>query len=252
MNDTPTTRPGSDDQVTTVLAEIVSLIHQRGYVPGDRVPSERELTDRFKVGRAVVREAMTILESMRYVERRRGSGVFLCKDSEATSLETLVLFSRVGLPLGKKVHEDSVEVRKIVEVQAIQLACARRTDENLSKIDSILATFEDSADFGARAPRYDYDFHLEILRATGNDILVRLLTPFYIMSEQRRREFFSDHARCVVSHAQHLKMAQAIRDRDPSTAAVLMEAHIGRVDAYFNVDEPTSSPQPASSLPIQS
>lgn len=244
MNAISAARSG-EDQVTTVLAEIVSLIHQRGYIPGDRVPSERELTDRFNVGRAVVREAMTILESMRYVERRRGSGVFLCKDGEATSLETLVLFSRVGLPLGKKVHEDSVEVRKIVEVQAIQLACARRTEDNLEQIDSILQSFENSPDFGTKAPHYDYEFHLEILRSTGNDILVRLLTPFYIMSEQRRKEFFSDPARCVISHGQHVKMAQAIKDRDPATAAVLMEAHIGRVDAYFNAGEPTAAPEPS-------
>lgn len=225
-----------EDQVTTVLAAIVSLIHQRAYAPGDRVPSERELTERFGVGRAVVREAMTILESMRYVERRRGSGVFLCKDEEATSLEALVLFTKVGLPLDKKANEDSIEVRRIIEVQAIQLACERRTEANLARLESILETFEDSPSFADKAPQYDYDFHLEIFRAAGNTILVRLVTPFYIMSQRRREVFFSDQKRRLNSHGQHVELIKAIRDQNSDAAAALMSAHIGRVDTYFHTE----------------
>jgi GntR family transcriptional repressor for pyruvate dehydrogenase complex len=80
----------------------VSLIQQRGYFPGERLPSERDLAERFSVGRAAVREAVTTLESMRYVERRRGSGIFFCRKPDTASLETLVLFSDLGLPMDRR------------------------------------------------------------------------------------------------------------------------------------------------------
>ncbi len=221
------------DGVSRILGQIVTLIRQRGYEPGDRIPSEREFTERLGVGRAQVREAMTTLESMRYLERRRGSGVFLCKDSDATSLETLVLFSQIDLPMEPQVNEQCVEVRRIIEVQAIRLACERRSMADLAALDAVLASFEDSDSFTERAADYDYAFHLTLLKATGNDILVRVVNPFYLMSESRRHSFFATSERRITSHRQHEAIVKAVRDRDAEQAERLLAAHIGRVGDHF-------------------
>jgi GntR family transcriptional regulator, transcriptional repressor for pyruvate dehydrogenase complex len=222
------------EQGSRIVGEIVSLIQQRGYFPGERLPSERDLAERFSVGRAAVREAVTTLESMRYVERRRGSGIFFCRKPDTASLETLVLFSDLGLPMDPKVNADCVEVRRIIEVQAVALACERRTDEDLRRLDATLATFWNGEGFAERASEYDYEFHMAIFRATHNDVLVRIVNPFYIMSKERRLVFFADQQRRKISHKQHMAMTKAIRDKDPGAATKLMATHTGRVEKYFS------------------
>ena len=116
-----------------VVAEMLKLIEHRHYLPGERLPSERDLAVRFGVGRTTIREAVTTLESMRYLERRPGSGLYRCRQPEAASLETLVLFSDLGLPLDAKTNAEVVEVRRLIEVQAIGLACDRRQDVDLER-----------------------------------------------------------------------------------------------------------------------
>ena len=216
-----------------VVGELITLIQRRQYEPGERLPSERDLAERFSVGRTTIREAVTTLESMRYLERRPGSGIFLCREPESTSLETLVLFSDLGLPIDPKVNSEVVEVRRIIEVQAIALACERRNEKDLDRISGTIATFVDADSFGDAAVRYDYDFHMNMFRATHNDILVRLVNPFYIMAQTRRQVFFKDRGRRLISHGQHVEMLDAIRRQDKTLAMSLMAGHIGRVERYF-------------------
>jgi DNA-binding FadR family transcriptional regulator len=180
---------------------------------------------------------MAMLESMRYLERRRGSGVFLSSDPASTSLEALVLTSQVGLPLSQKANQDSIEVRRIIEVQAVQLACERRTDASLDRIRAILDGFDRVQDEHA-ASDYDGQFHLELVRSTGNEILTRLVLPFFLMSRNRREMFFTDDARRRRSHSQHLEIFDAIKNRDSQRAVALMADHIGRVDDWFHRETP--------------
>lgn len=221
-------------QVLQVVAEIIQLVELRGYLPGDRIPSEREIAERFTIGRSVVREAMAMLESTRYLERKRGSGVFLSDNPETTSLEALVLSTKVGLPLSDKVNTDSIEVRRIIEVQAIRLACLRRTDPSLERISEVLGSFEHTVVDAGSASDYDFQFHMEIFRATENEILTRLVQPFYILSRNRREALFASPEQRGVSHAQHLALFEAIQDQDCERATTLMGGHIGRVDDWFN------------------
>lgn len=221
------------DGGSRIVSEIVSLIRQRGYEPGDRVPSEREFAERLNVGRAQVREAMGTLESMRYIERRPGSGVFLCKHTDATSLDALVLFAGMGLPIEQSVNEQCIEVRRLIEVQSIHLASNRRTENDLARLEKVLSYYRDDEAFASEASGYDYAFHLAIIKATQNDILVRVINPFYMMSRGRREVFFRDRDRRASSHLQHIEMVRAIREHDADAAVKLMAAHIGRVESYF-------------------
>lgn len=233
MPDTMPAEAEKVDQSSRVVAEILTLIEQRRYLPGERLPSERDLAERFAVGRATIREAVTTLESMRYLERRPGSGIYRCREPDSASLETLVLFADLGLPLDPQTNAQVVEVRRIIEVQAIGLACDRREEADIERLRKTLAQFRDDDRFAAEAPQYDNDFHMNIIRATHNDILVRLVAPFYIMAKTRRIVFFKDAGRRRVSHGQHVQMLQSIQKRDKAKAMEQMSAHIGRVEQYF-------------------
>lgn len=246
----PKVSPSTEEQPTEkqeltsrTLADILSFIQKRAYDPGERLPSERELSERFGVGRGVVREALSVLENLRYLTRRPNSGVFLTATPERVSLETLSLFSELGISLTTDKLLEALEVRRIVEVQAVQLACQRRTDEDLAVLQDIVERFEvsigggsggdsDVAPGGAEESTadLDYDFHMAIFNAAHNTVLTQMVHPFYLMSAHRRATFFADKTRSKASNRQHRELLDAIRRRDEAAAQRIMGEHIGRVE----------------------
>jgi DNA-binding FadR family transcriptional regulator len=220
----------SDKELTSrTLAQILSLIEKRNYDPGERLPSERELSERFGVGRGVVRESLSVLENLRYLKRKRNSGIYLTSTPERISLETLSLFSELGINLTKDKITQALEVKTIIEVQAILLACQRRTEEQLEEIEDIVRRFDEAiAGSGEPIADLDYEFHMALFKATHNTVLIQMVNPFYIISSHRREIFFSDIARCKVSNQQHKQLLACLRKQDAATAQKIMLDHIGR------------------------
>lgn len=223
-----------DDQVTRTVSNLIRFFRDRRYEPGERLPSERDLATRFKVARGVVREALKSLEWMRYIDRKPNSGIFLRGPGQAsTSIEALVLHSSIGIPFGAETDLQCLEVRKLLEVQAIRLACERRTDANVAALRGILAQANAAEGDGKTLAQLDYAFHMQVFEATQNDILVRVVTPFYLMSETRRQGFFADPANFRRSQQEHERLIAAIAAGEAGHAADLMADHIGRVEKYF-------------------
>lgn len=225
--------PETFDSVDRVVSEMLAFIKRRGYAAGERLPSERDLAERFAASRGAVREALTKLQAMRVIERRASSGIFLGREPGSTSLEALVLSQDLGLPMDEKDIAECMEVRRMLELQAVRLACERRTDADLAVLDAILSATEASIAAGRPIDQHDYQFHMSIFRATQNDILVRVVNPFYLLSRVRRAAFFGDPARSRTSHAQHVAIVGAIRAQDQPASTELMDRHIGRVERYF-------------------
>ncbi|NYT77453.1 FadR family transcriptional regulator [Alcaligenaceae bacterium] len=225
-----------DELTARTMAALVRLIEQRNYIPGERLPSERELAERFGVGRGVVREVLSVLEGLRYLERRPNSGIYLNVAPERISLEMLTLFSELDLTLSSQRLAETIEVRRIIEVQAAGMAAQRRTDEDIASIGLIVERF----DYGINNPtesvaNLDYEFHMAIFRAAHNLVLMQLVNPFYIMSESRRLSFFKDKERSRASNAQHKLIFSALVDRDVQRAQDLMGEHIGRVERLYGL-----------------
>ncbi len=228
------------NQVFRVVNDLVSFVRYRRFEPGEKLPSERDLTARFSVGRGVVREALALLEATRFLERRRNSGIYLSSAADTVSLESLVLYESVGIPLEREVLLQSVEVRRILEVQAVAMACARRTDADLLALDDILARSAAALAADRSIADLDYEFHMALFRSTQNAVFVRMVTPFYLMSRVRRDAFFAHKRHAVESHRQHGELVKAVRDRNTAHAAELMEGHIGRIEKHYLMDKPKS------------
>lgn len=229
------------DQVTRVVSDLVHFLDQRAYDPGERLPSERDLSNRFKVTRAVVREALKSLEWMRVIDRKPNSGIYMRGGHQAdTSIEALVLYSNLGIPFGRTTDLQCLEVRRIIEMQAIQLACERRTDEDLQHLQAIIAQ-SGQASGGHALSQLDYEFHMRIFNSTKNNVLIRLVAPFYLMSEARRTEFFSIPVNVQRSISQHEELCGVIMRQDKIGAASLMSLHIGHVEQYFTSTRQWSS-----------
>jgi GntR family transcriptional regulator, transcriptional repressor for pyruvate dehydrogenase complex len=214
-----------------LVARLVPFLIQRGYEPGERVPSERELAERFAVSRGQVREALAYLEALRLVERRAKSGIFM--STERLGLEALAMLSQFGLPLEARDVLQSVEMRRIFEIAAMKLAADRATDENFERLDAIMAETAARIAAGEGIAAEDVAFHLEIVRATQNEIFHRMVGVFYMMSEKRRIIYFRDKARCRASMREHAEILAAMKSRDAERAVSLLEAHLQGVDSYW-------------------
>jgi len=210
-----------------------------------RTPSERELAEHFQVSRGQIREALAILEAMRLVERRAKSGIYLTTGE--ASVEALALFARAGLPMDPVQIYETVELRKIHEIKAAELACTRATDENYEALREILRISEAKVAAGEPIHDEDKDFHLEIVRATKNSVFYRVCALYYVMGEGRLPIYFNDPARGRKSHAEHLQIFDALVRRDGNLAQALMSAHLQGAESYWKglIDEMDRKDDPA-------
>jgi len=217
---------------SVVLSQILPFIRERKFEAGDRIPSERDLAERFLVSRGVIREALSVLEAMRVVERRPQSGMYLREDS-AGSLDALVLEADFGLPMNAADVKDLNEFRALLESQAVKIACARCTKTDIDRIDAILAQSKRKLEAGQSLSEQDTEFHLAIFVATHNRVLTRAANSFWLASKNRRDHYFANPANGRRSYRQHMALRDAIAAGDAAAARNVLRMHLGGVQRYW-------------------
>lgn len=229
-------------------ARLLQLIRERGFQPGDKLPSERDLAAEFGMSRGAVREALIRLDTLRIVESRPKSGIYLQPYGAERSIEAMVLFAETNTPLSAAEVAQSVELRSVLESEALRLACLRRTDEDLARLRQLLTESEAAIASGASLADLDAEFHKAIVAATHNDVLLRFINVFYLMSRKRRQVYFDARAQGQRSHAQHVQLYRAIEAQDAEAGAQILRRHLKGVDAYFRMffaDDATKTRAPA-------
>ena len=215
------------------LSDILRFIQDRSIEEGERLPSERALAEKFKMGRGAVREALSVLELIRLIERRPNSGIYLRDSCRGTSIESLVLRESIGLSLGLSEIEQALDVRRLLEVRAIELACTHRSPENLRKLSEILTRTIASYEAGNSLNDLDREFHMEIAVSSRNIVLAQMLNTLYEISARRRALYFSDQNNARGTVEDHTLLIDAIRRKDVAEAVQTMRDHIGQAESYW-------------------
>ncbi|TJW56811.1 MAG: FadR family transcriptional regulator, partial [Mesorhizobium sp.] len=140
---------------------------------------------------------------------------------------------RAGLPLDPIQIYETVELRKIHEIKAAELACSRATEENFERLREILKASEERIAAGEGLAKEDREFHLEIVRATKNSVFHNICSLYYLMGEQRLPIYFNDPERSMRSHAEHIQIYEALLRRDGNLAQALMSAHLQGAESYW-------------------
>ncbi|MFD1737113.1 FadR/GntR family transcriptional regulator [Bacillus salitolerans] len=163
------------------IKEIHKIIAEDSLQPGDKIPSERELSDRLKVGRSSLREALRALELLGLIETRRGEGTFV-KDFGGHHLVELI---GNFILQNEKAKSDLIETKSILEEQAILLACTRIEERFLEQLNALIKQRDQS---------FQHEFMKTIVLSTGNRLLLKiwaLLAQYTapIIEEQEVRDF---------------------------------------------------------------
>ena len=135
---------------------------------GERLPTESELMRMFGVGRSTVREAVRMLSDRGFLNVRQGAGTFVAAPAASDAL--------VEQRLRRADIRELDEVRKILEAAIVERAAARRTPQDMERIESLLAQRGAAAEAGdlERCIAADIAFHAAIAEATHNEILCEL------------------------------------------------------------------------------
>ncbi|MGO1119038.1 FadR/GntR family transcriptional regulator [Rhodovibrionaceae bacterium A322] len=224
----------SQDEVKRILSELLPFIRYHRLNPGDRLPSERDLSSRFNASRNSIREALTALESMRVVERRPNSGIYLQAMTKDTSVDAIVMFEEAGVPVLEEEIADYLETRRILEMEAFRLACDRRTDEDLENLQKVLDDCLEEIGKGKTIALLDVTFHLTLVEAAHNQVYRRLVNSFYLATRKGREVFFDNPGQSERSHQDHLKLFNALRDRDVEGGLQALEEHLSTVESYWS------------------
>ncbi len=222
-----------------IIQQIKELISTGVLRPGDRLPAERTLAERFRVGRGHIREAIKKLEFYGILKTLPQSGTIVTSLG-AKALEGLI--SNV-LNLEKEDFESLMETRALLEIQAARLAATRASEAEIAELAQIHQEFCSQSRLGASGREEDLRFHLKIAEGARNSVLrslINLLTPD-IVSLAKSRESPED-GRFVVALREHEAVLDGIRSRDPDRAAAAMEAHIRKVRLQVESYLPWQSP----------
>jgi len=205
-----------------ILLQIHQIIQEQNLRPGDKLPSERELSEKLGAGRSSVREALRALELLGLIETRRGEGTFLKHYRHNRLIDILGFF----ILRDAKTKKDLIEMRRMLELDAVRLACRRATDKHFEEMERILAIAEERVERGEVPTEEDYQFHRVICRSSRNSILHRIWTPLVEYSNSVRIESLSREGRARTAVMEHRQIMEAIREGNVNVAVERMRHHL--------------------------
>ena len=210
------------DQISDKLAY---MIHSGLVQPGDELPSERELAATLGVSRETVRAAIGVLQARRMVEVSQGAR------TRVLGRGAMPLHESVSI-LGDLRHrslKEVTEARAAVEVQVVWLAARRITPRQLARLQALVDEQRAMLADPVRFQISDQEFHQALYRACGNDLLAGVVFDFYGYALEYRRLALKRKDAIAQSVAEHQRIIDALRTRDPDAAVAAMRQHLEQV-----------------------
>ena len=209
-----------------IVKQIRNLVEKGKLKRGDQLPTERELSETFKVSRATVREAIFFLETMKLVDRRQGDGTYVIASSE----EALVQPLASSLFHEKDDMIDIFSLRKIIEPEVAQLASENRTPEEINELEEILKEQAKEVANGKNPIQTDSEFHHLLARMARNRVLERLLLALVDLLGKTREKYLQTKERKQKSLHGHRNILAAIKNGNGAVARQAMRRHLEDVE----------------------
>lgn len=212
-----------------IVESVTAAIVERRLMPGTKL-SEQKIADIFQVSRTLVRQALNQLSRHRLVTLEPARGAFVAMPSVDEARQVF-------------------QVRAMLESAMARQLCAAITEKQIAELRSHLrdeAAAVGRADVSGRT-RLLADFHVVLARQLGNEVLAQLLSDLLSRSSLISLMYQSTHS-ASASLDEHVRIVDALEQRDAAAAAKLMEHHIAAVEQNLRFD-PRSIDLAAALLP---
>lgn len=212
-----------------VYEQLRDMIYRGEIGPGERLMSERDMSDLFKVGRPTVRTAVQRLIDQGLIESRRGVGIFVLDQERAVEKRPLLQ----ALNGETYTIADIQEIRMALEIKSAELAAKRATDQDIRLIGKGIERMKRERIEHEIRINTDISFHMNIAYASKNVVQIHLMKSFYEVLTYAMSYSYSKvlESLCIdeLIDRQHDQILAAIVDHDPPRARQAMETHIGTV-----------------------
>ncbi len=205
-----------------IISKLRDFIEYKNLEPGDKLPSERMLSEKFQVSRNSIREAIQKLEFFGILKSRPQSGTFIADIGRVAMSGMLDDILRLEDPDFKSL----VETRILLELKTVRLASLRRTDEDLTEMEAALEAYKAKVLNGEDAVEEDLLFHLAIAKASKNSTMntfMLIITPEIITNFEKYH--VCDANLSFKGIKEHEDIYKAIKNQDPQEAKAKMKAH---------------------------
>jgi len=209
-----------------ISAHLLTMIKEKQLLPGEKLPSERELAAMLQVSRPSLREALRALAIMNIIEIRQGDGTYV------TSLEPELLVEHLDfvVSLDDATILQLFEARKIVEVGAAALAAKYISEGQMAALEDCLAKSIESNHDPKEFLAIDLELHEHILEAADNPFIKRFLASLSRISLASRSRTVEIPGVREITSRDHGFIVTAIKAHDPDAAAEAMLAHLNHVE----------------------
>ncbi|NBH71302.1 FadR family transcriptional regulator [Clostridiaceae bacterium] len=212
----------TENRTRTELAseELVRLIRERNYAPGDKLPTESELSELLGVGRNTVREALRLLVSRNIVVVRQGSGTFVSEKQGVSD-------DPFGFSLAsdqEKLTRDLMQVRVMLEPPIAALAAQNARGEDVRRLEQLLEEVEERIAKRQDYAEADIRFHEQIANCSHNSVMSNLVPVIGKGIAVFAREVgTTEYEQTLISHR---AVFEAIRDGKALEAQQAMQFHL--------------------------
>ncbi|MFT4020319.1 MAG: FadR/GntR family transcriptional regulator [Acinetobacter sp.] len=214
-----------------IVEHLIEKIQSGHISVGEKIPTELELIEQFDVSRSVIREAITELRSLGFVETRHGIGTFV----KEQAVEQNFLLANASLETINDIVA-LLELRISLESESVFLASERRQQIHLDKMKVALDDFEQhiSSDANDGTVKADYDFHIAIAEASSNQYFVdflkylgeKIIPRARVKSIEQSPENREEYLKSV--HHDHVNIFNAIVDKESLLARQMMRTHLSK------------------------
>ena len=214
--------PAGENATDDIIRQIRSLLDSGDLQPGDKLPAERKLAEKFQVARSQVREAFKKLEFYNIIKTMPQSGSVISA-IESTALNSLI--SDI-LKMDNCDFHSLVEARSIIEINAAKLCAIRRTEEDLKMIESAMNNYNKKIKECGSALEEDLYFHRTIAESSKNTVLKSMMmtiTPDIMVNYAK---FNVCKTNFEIPISEHRLLFEYIKNNNAEAASNIMSQHL--------------------------
>lgn len=216
----------------SVVRELVSDVVANRIQPGEWLPKEVDIAERFQVSRGIARECIRALEERGLIRVRHGRGAQVCDPREWDVLDGLIAEEILFSPMRSDLLVEYLECRRVVEIEAAGLAARRATpidrDALAEAFEAMVASSNSEPEFLAA----DVRFHEVIAQSSGNRVMSQTLLRMHSALLCARLPLARPARRLEVGLPEHERILSAVVAGDESAARQAMTEHLETIGSY--------------------
>jgi GntR family transcriptional repressor for pyruvate dehydrogenase complex len=206
----------------SVMEQIMNLLKNKELKPGDQLPPERELAEKFSISRGSLREAFRVLESRGLIKSKPGGGRFI----RELKKDTIINAENIILSLEKSSILELLEAREIFEVKIAEVAAQRAIPEDIELIKKSLSNAKKEEKLDDKEMKKDTEFHLAVARATHNFVFTNISKLHLDLLRETRGKTWQIPGRKKEQQQEHQNIYKAIKEGNGKKAGETMLKHL--------------------------